>query len=182
MTGKGILDSIGRWLVNLASATETDIQLPALTAQLAASRKSLAQVVSETQSIATRRQEMGQSQELQRLTSEVSETSTVIDAAITLISGLSQQIRDAANSGDTQALTDLADSLDQQQNRLAAAITANTSAPQGGSTGNTGTGTAPTGGFGETGGSTSGGTSSGSTGSTGEGSGTPAGETDVPIP
>lgn len=61
---------------------------------------------------------------LDRLTTEVAETVTVIDSAVVMIEGLAQQIRDTA--GDATAANALADTLDAKANALAAAITANT--------------------------------------------------------
>ena len=60
------------------------------------------------------------SEALDRLTTEVSETNTVIDSALTLIANLAQQIRDAA--GNPEALNGLADQLDAKANALAAAV------------------------------------------------------------
>lgn len=67
---------------------------------------------------------MPPSTELQRLTDEVAQTTTVIDSAVALIGGLAQQIRD--NATNPAALNALADSLDTKSNELAAAVTANT--------------------------------------------------------
>ncbi len=69
------------------------------------------------------------SAELDRLTTEVSETSTVVDSAVALIQGLAEQIRQLAT--DPAALNALADSLDTKTNELAAAVAANTSTPPG---------------------------------------------------
>lgn len=66
------------------------------------------------------------SEALTRLTTEVSENTSVIQSAITLLGNLSQIIRD--NAGDPAALGALADQLDTQSNSLAQAITANTPA------------------------------------------------------
>jgi septal ring factor EnvC (AmiA/AmiB activator) len=63
---------------------------------------------------------------LDRLTTEVSETATVVDSAIALISGLADQIR--ALQTDPAALAALADALDAKQAELAAAVAANTPA------------------------------------------------------
>ncbi len=68
------------------------------------------------------------SAELDRLTTEVSENTTVIESAIALIEGLAQQIRD--NATDPASLTALADSLDSESNKLGAAVAANTPQPQ----------------------------------------------------
>lgn len=64
------------------------------------------------------------SAELENLTNEVAETSTVVDSAITLIEGLAAQIRDL--SDDPTALIALAADLDAKTNALAAAVSANT--------------------------------------------------------
>lgn len=63
------------------------------------------------------------SAELDRLTTEVTETSGAVDSALALIAGLADQIR--ALSTDPAALTALADSLDAQQAKIAAAVAAN---------------------------------------------------------
>ena len=64
---------------------------------------------------------------LDRLTTEVSETSTAVDSVLALVEGLAQQIRDAAT--DPVALNKLADELDAKQAAIAAAVTANTPTP-----------------------------------------------------
>lgn len=64
------------------------------------------------------------SAELDRLTTEVTETKTAVDSAITLIVGLAERIRELQN--DPAALTALADELDAKQAELAAAVSANT--------------------------------------------------------
>ncbi len=61
---------------------------------------------------------------LVRLQDEVSETRGVVDSAITLLNGLSAQIRQLRL--EPAKLDELADSLDAQQAALAAAIAANT--------------------------------------------------------
>lgn len=66
------------------------------------------------------------SAQLDRLATEVSENTTVVNSAITLINGLAQQIRD--NATDPAALTALADQLDAQSNALSEAVAANTPA------------------------------------------------------
>jgi hypothetical protein len=66
------------------------------------------------------------SAELDRLTSEVAETNTVIDSAILLIQGIKAQLDAAIAANDPALLTALSDSLDSQQQALAAAIAANT--------------------------------------------------------
>ena len=62
--------------------------------------------------------------ELDNVTREVAENSSVIDSAIVLLQSLSAQIEDLKD--DPEALQALADSLDMQSNRLAEAIVANT--------------------------------------------------------
>ena len=69
------------------------------------------------------------STELDRLTTEVAETRTVVESAIVLISGLRQRLDDAIASGDPAALTALSEDLDSQQAALAAAVAANTPTP-----------------------------------------------------
>lgn len=66
------------------------------------------------------------SAELDQLTTEVAETRTVIDSAITLIAGIKAQL-DAAGT-DPAALAALSASLDAGQQALADAIAANTPA------------------------------------------------------
>ena len=66
--------------------------------------------------------------ELDRLTTEVSETRTVIDSAIVLIQGLKTRLDEAIASGDPAALTALSDALDADQQALADAVAANTPA------------------------------------------------------
>lgn len=68
--------------------------------------------------------------ELDRLTTEVSETETVVDSAIALITGIAQQLRDAVAQNNPAAITALADKLDAKQAELAAAVTANTPAAE----------------------------------------------------
>ena len=64
------------------------------------------------------------SAELDRLTTEVAETKTAIDSALTLIAGLADQIR--ALKDDPAKLAALADELDAKQAEIAAAVAANT--------------------------------------------------------
>ena len=64
------------------------------------------------------------SAQLDKLTTEVSETKTVVASAVTLIEGLAQQIRDLKD--DPVALEALATELDATTNALAAAVAANT--------------------------------------------------------
>lgn len=69
---------------------------------------------------------------MDRLRAEITEMRDAAASAATLISSLSAQLRDALakanDDGDDAALTEFADSLDQQQQTLAAAIVANTPA------------------------------------------------------
>jgi len=67
------------------------------------------------------------SAELDRLTTEVGETRTVVDSAVLLLGQLADLIR--ANATDPAALNALADDLDRQQGDLAAAVAANTPTP-----------------------------------------------------
>lgn len=64
--------------------------------------------------------------DLTRLTAEVTETSTAVDSAVVLLEQLAELIRQ--NSTDPAALDALADQLDSEGNRLAAAVVANTPA------------------------------------------------------
>jgi hypothetical protein len=64
------------------------------------------------------------SEQLDKLTTEVTETVTIQQSAILLLQGLSAQI--AAMKDDPIALQGLADSLDASSNALAEAIAANT--------------------------------------------------------
>lgn len=66
------------------------------------------------------------STDLTRITTEVSEMSTVVDSAVALLGDLSQRIRE--NATDPAALNALADTLDNKANALAAAVAANTPA------------------------------------------------------
>lgn len=75
---------------------------------------------------------MANSVEMQRLTDEVAQTKTIAKSAVTLLGGLSQQIRDTA--GDREAALTLANELDSSNEELAAAITANTPQTTGGGT------------------------------------------------
>lgn len=66
------------------------------------------------------------SPKIQKLTQEVAEMKEVNTSAITLITGLAQQIRESKDDAD--ALDKLAGDLDAQAKSLAAAVTANTPA------------------------------------------------------
>jgi hypothetical protein len=61
--------------------------------------------------------------ELERLTTEVTETQGAVQSAIILIQGLADYIR--LHATDPAALTALADNLDAQQAEIAAAVAAN---------------------------------------------------------
>ena len=63
---------------------------------------------------------------LDNLKREVQENRDTLQSAITLLNGLSQQIRD--NVGNEAELQALADELDAQSNTLAAAVVENTPA------------------------------------------------------
>lgn len=67
---------------------------------------------------------------LDRLTQEVAETSTAIDSALALITGLAEQIRQLEPT--QEALDSFADELDAKQQEIAAAVAANTPAPPAG--------------------------------------------------
>lgn len=63
-------------------------------------------------------------QAMNRIAAEVEELRDVNESAIALIAGLAEEIRNAR--GDEDRLNALADSLDAESNRLAAAVSANT--------------------------------------------------------
>ncbi len=63
---------------------------------------------------------------LDKISTEVTETKTIMESAKTLIEGLAQQIRDL--SDDPAALNALADDLDASSKALADAVAANTPA------------------------------------------------------
>lgn len=63
-------------------------------------------------------------QALNRIAAEVEELRDVNESAIALIAGLAEEIRNA--NGNEERLNALADSLDSESNRLAAAVAANT--------------------------------------------------------
>lgn len=70
--------------------------------------------------------------DLTRLSDEVSENNDAIDSAVTLLEGLSQQLKDAVASDDPAAVQAIVDQLDAQTQRLADAVVANTPAEGGG--------------------------------------------------
>ena len=71
--------------------------------------------------------EQTMSAELDALTAQVQQVQQVDQSAIALINGLADQIKALAN--DPAAINALADQLKQQTDALAAAVTANTTAP-----------------------------------------------------
>jgi hypothetical protein len=66
--------------------------------------------------------------DLSTLQTEVSANSDAVQSAVTLISGLAQQLKDALAANDPAAIQALADQLDANTQSLAAAVTANTPA------------------------------------------------------
>ena len=66
------------------------------------------------------------SAQLDRLTASVASLKTVDESAAALLAGLAQQLRDAAT--DPTAINALADDIDADQAKLAAAVAANTPA------------------------------------------------------
>ncbi|HET9535491.1 MAG TPA: hypothetical protein VFP43_09130 [Mesorhizobium sp.] len=62
--------------------------------------------------------------QLAKIEKEVSENSDAVDSAVTLLTGLAAEIRDAA--GDEEAIEALATKLDQNSARLAQAVVDNT--------------------------------------------------------
>lgn len=62
------------------------------------------------------------------LATAVAAEKTVVDSAVTLLGGLSQQLKDALASGDPNAIQAIIDSVDAQKQELADAVTANTPA------------------------------------------------------
>lgn len=64
------------------------------------------------------------SAEVDRLTTEVSETTTAIDSVLVLLTGLATRLR--AIAGDAVKVNDLANELDSKQKEIAAAVEANT--------------------------------------------------------
>lgn len=72
--------------------------------------------------------EVAQMAQIEDLQAEVNENTDVTQSAITLMNGLSQQLKDALASNDPAAVQAVIDQLDQNTNSLAAAVTANTPA------------------------------------------------------
>jgi len=63
---------------------------------------------------------------LDTLTQEVAAEGTVVQSAVTLLNGLSQQLKDALASGDPAAIQKVIDAVDAQKQQLADAVAANT--------------------------------------------------------
>src|SRR5215831_8895164 len=66
--------------------------------------------------------------ELDALNAEVAQNTDVTNSAITLLNGLSQQLKDALAAGDPAAIQAVVDQLDANTQSLADAVTANTPA------------------------------------------------------
>lgn len=66
---------------------------------------------------------------MQDLTAKVAECVKVEEGAITLINGLSQQLKDAMAQNNPQAIQTVIDQLDAEKAKLAAAIGSNTPTP-----------------------------------------------------
>lgn len=66
--------------------------------------------------------------QLDALTAQVAQNTTVIESAITLIQGLKTALDDAIASGDPAALQALSDALAAEDQKLADAVAANTPA------------------------------------------------------
>lgn len=64
--------------------------------------------------------------DLSALQAEITENGDVVDSAVTLLTSLSQQLRDALAADDPAALQALADELDANTTALAEAVAANT--------------------------------------------------------
>lgn len=60
------------------------------------------------------------------LAAAVAAEKTVVDSAVILLGGLSQQLKDALASGDPAAIQAIVDSIDAQKQELADAVMANT--------------------------------------------------------
>jgi uncharacterized protein YoxC len=65
---------------------------------------------------------------LKDIQDDVTAEKTVIDSAVALLAGLSQQLKDAIAANDPAALQAIVDGLDANKAELAAAVTANTPA------------------------------------------------------
>lgn len=74
-------------------------------------------------------EELNMANTLDTLTQKVAAEDTVIQSAITLLQGLSAEVRGLQPT--QQAIDELANKIDQQTSSLASAVQANTTAPQG---------------------------------------------------
>jgi hypothetical protein len=81
-------------------------------------------------------QEVIMSASLDKLKADVQAQTGVVQSVSTLLSGMAQQIRDAAANNDQAALDDLATQLETNTSALSAAVAANTPAQSQGDTGN----------------------------------------------
>ena len=71
---------------------------------------------------------------MQDLTASVQRESDANDAVVTLLSGVSQQLKDAKASNDPQAIQTVIDQIDANTKKLSDAVTANTPAAPASST------------------------------------------------
>jgi len=72
--------------------------------------------------------EVHQMAQIDDLNAEVSENTDVVQSAVTLLDGLSQQLKDALAANDPAAVQAVIDQLDANNNALAASVAANTPA------------------------------------------------------
>ncbi len=96
-----------------------------LKAEMEEQSRLLRQINNRTKIIVQRMKDVAR--ELDELETEVSENTDVVESAVTLIESLSQQIKDAGT--DPARLQALTDKLDANSKKLAAAVVANTNAP-----------------------------------------------------
>jgi len=68
------------------------------------------------------------SDKMDQLAQEVAAEGTVVQSAVTLLDGISQQLKDAQASNDPAAIQAVIDAVDTQKQQLADAITRNTPA------------------------------------------------------
>ena len=66
---------------------------------------------------------------IEDLQAEVTENTTVVEGAISLINGLSEKLKEAAASGDMSQVEAIVAELDANNKRLADAVAANTLVP-----------------------------------------------------
>jgi len=71
---------------------------------------------------------------MQDLTASVQRESDANDAVVTLLNGVSQQLKDAQASNDPQAIQTVIDQIDANTKKLSDAVTANTPAAPASST------------------------------------------------